>query len=75
MEKYKLVGSYCDIFTTGMKNKWDQLVYIDLFAGGGFSKIKTTGKIYKNSALLAMSLPFKFSKYILCEQDAKLCKH
>jgi hypothetical protein len=28
-----LVGSYCDIFTSGIKFKWDQLVYIDLFAG------------------------------------------
>ncbi|MBI1770011.1 MAG: three-Cys-motif partner protein TcmP [Bacteroidetes bacterium] len=69
LEKYKLVGSYCDIFTSGMKNKWDQLVYIDLFAGAGYAKIKETGKTYKNSALLAMSIPSPFTKYILCEQD------
>jgi len=69
LEKYKLVGSYCDIFTSGMKNKWDQLVYIDLFAGAGYAKIKETGKIYRNSALLAMSIPSPFTKYILCEQD------
>lgn len=69
LEKYKLVGSYCDIFTSGMKNKWDQLAYIDLFAGAGYAKIKETGKIYRNSALLAMSIPHPFSKYILCEQD------
>lgn len=69
LEKYKLVGSYCDIFTNGMKNKWDQLVYIDLFAGAGYAKIKENGKIFKNSALLAMSIPTPFTKYILCEQD------
>jgi three-Cys-motif partner protein len=69
LEKYKLVGSYCDIFTSGMKNKWNQLVYIDLFAGAGFAKIEETGKIFKNSALLAMSIPVPFTKYILCEQD------
>ncbi|MES2565471.1 MAG: three-Cys-motif partner protein TcmP [Bacteroidota bacterium] len=69
LEKYKLVGSYCDIFTTGMKNKWDQLVYIDLFAGAGYAQIEETGKIYRNSALLAMSIPQPFTKYILCEQD------
>ncbi|MFL5762367.1 MAG: three-Cys-motif partner protein TcmP [Bacteroidia bacterium] len=78
LEKYKLVGSYCDIFTSGMKNKWDQLVYIDLFAGAGYAKIKETGKIYRNSALLAMSIPVPFTKYILCEQDPTrfdaLCK-
>jgi three-Cys-motif partner protein len=69
LEKYKLVGSYCDIFTNGMKYKWDQLVYVDLFAGAGYAKIKESNKTYLNSALLAMSIPTPFSKYILCEQD------
>lgn len=69
LEKYRLVGSYCEIFTTGMQYKWDQLVYIDLFAGAGHAKIRETGKIYRNSALLAMSIPIPFTKYILCEQD------
>ena len=69
LEKYKLVGSYCHIFTNGMKNKWDQLVYIDLFAGAGYAKIKESTKIYRSSALLAMSIPHPFTKYILCEQD------
>ena len=71
LEKYKLVGSYCDIFSTGMKNLWEQRIYIDLFAGAGFSKIIETGKIYKSSALIAMSLPNPFTKYILCEQDSE----
>lgn len=69
LEKYKLVGSYCDIFTNGMKYKWNQLVYVDLFAGAGYAKIKESNKTYLNSALLAMSIPTPFSKYILCEQD------
>lgn len=69
LEKYKLVGSYCDIFTNGMKFKWNQLVYVDLFAGAGYAKMKETNKTYLNSALLAMSIPSPFSKYILCEQD------
>ena len=69
LEKYKLVGSYCDIFTSGMKHQWDQLVYIDLFAGAGFAKIKETQKTYLNSALVAMSIPTPFTKYVLCESD------
>lgn len=69
LEKYKLVGSYCDIFTSGMKYKWNQLVYIDLFAGAGLAQIEETGKIYYNSALIALSIPNPFTKYILCEED------
>ena len=74
LEKYKLVGSYCDIFTNGMKLKWHQLVYVDLFAGAGYAKIKETNKTYLNSALLSMSIPSPFSKYILCEQDEERFK-
>lgn len=69
LEKYKLVGSYCDIFTSSMKNSWDQLVYIDLFAGAGHAKVKETGKTYLSSALIALSIPNPFTKYILCEDD------
>jgi len=69
LEKYKLVGSYCDIFTTSMKDRWNQLVYIDLFAGAGNATIIETGKTYLSSALIAMSIPNPFTKYILCEED------
>jgi|TARA_R110000744_G_scaffold203232_1_gene322108 three-Cys-motif partner protein len=71
LEKYQLVGSYCDIFTNGMKFKWDQLVYIDLFAGAGHATIKESKKNYLNSAFTAMSIPVPFTKYILCEKDEK----
>ncbi len=63
-KKYKLVGKYCDIFTSGMKNKWN-LVYIDLFSGPGIVKIKESPTLMKNSALLAMTLPNSFHHYIL----------
>lgn len=68
-KKYKLVGSYCNIFTSGMKNKWDTLVYIDLFAGAGYAKIKGTNRILKSSALIALSIPNQFNKYIFCEVE------
>jgi three-Cys-motif partner protein len=70
--KWSLMGAYCDIFTSGMRRKWDQLVYIDLFAGAGFAKIKNTNRIYHSSALIALSTPVKFDKYIFCEKDPEL---
>jgi three-Cys-motif partner protein len=68
-KKYKLVGGYCDIFTTGMRYKWGKLVYIDLFSGSGYARIKDTNKIVKSSALISLSIPNKFDKYIFCEAD------
>ena len=72
-KKYNLFGAYCDIFTTSMQRKWHNLVYIDLFAGSGLAKIRTSKKIVKGSPFIAMSLPVPFTKYILCEKDPELC--
>lgn len=69
LKKYRLLGTYCDIFTRGMKNKWDKLVYVDLFAGAGHAKIKNDNRIVKTSSLIAMSIPFQFTDYILCDEN------
>lgn len=68
-EKYKLLGGYSEIFTSGMKNLWDNLVYIDLFAGAGYAQIKGTNKIRMSSSLIALSVNHKFDKYIFCEEN------
>lgn len=68
-EKYKLVGLYSNIFTKSMRNTWENLVYIDLFSGSGYSKIRNSKRIIKSSPLISLSLPFNFSKYIFCEED------
>ncbi|HTB52867.1 MAG TPA: three-Cys-motif partner protein TcmP [Ferruginibacter sp.] len=68
-KKYELVGGYCDIFNDGIKNKFKNRVYIDLFAGAGFAPIKGKNKILKTSALIALSIPNPFTKYIFCEMD------
>lgn len=68
--KYSLLGAYCDIFTASMRKKWDKLIYLDLFAGAGYAKIKNSDKIIKTSALIAMSVPVKFDKYIFSEMDS-----
>lgn len=72
-KKFKLVGHYSNVFSTSMKNnKWfSGLVYIDLFAGAGFSRIRESDKILLNSALVALSVQYPFSKYILCERDTE----
>lgn len=63
-KKYKLFGRYCDIFTSGMKNKWN-LVYIDLFCGPGYVLNRDSKSLMKNASLISMSLPKNFDYYIL----------
>ena len=71
MDKYKAVWYYDQIFSTGMKNRWECLVYLDLFAGAGHARIKDSERIVQSSALLALNVPNRFSKYIFCENTSK----
>ena len=43
--KYRLLALYDELFSTGMKNKWDQRVYLDLYAGAGYSRIQGNEQI------------------------------
>jgi len=42
-----------------------------LFAGAGYAPIKGKNKIIKSSALVALSIPTSFTKYIFCEKDVQ----
>ena len=68
-EKYRRVGMYCELFATGMKAKWDARVYIDLYAGSGYSRVRGTKQVLLGSPLTALSVPDQFDRYILCESD------
>lgn len=67
--KYRIVGLYNHLFSTGLKKKWNCRVYIDLFAGEGRSRIEGTKHIVPASPLLALSVNDKFDKYIFCEMN------
>jgi three-Cys-motif partner protein len=69
-DKYQLAKCYASIFATSMKNSWECLVYVDLYAGAGRSRIgDANGKIVPATPLLVLDLPHPFTKYIFCELD------
>jgi three-Cys-motif partner protein len=70
--KYRLVSLYAELFATGMKNKWGKRIYIDLYAGAGFSRVQGTSTVLKGSPILALTVQHQFDKYIFCEQDVDL---
>lgn len=69
LDKYRLVSLYSRLFSTGMKRKWSTRIYIDLYAGSGFSEIEDTNQLYWGSPLLALGVPDTFDTYVLCERD------
>lgn len=71
-DKYRLMALYDELFSSGMKNKWDQRVYVDLYAGAGFSYVQEARTFLKGSPLIALTVSCPFDKYIFCEEDEQL---
>jgi three-Cys-motif partner protein len=67
-EKYALVSLYDSLFSTGMKNKWDCRVYIDLFSGPGLVRIQDSNKFLWGSPMQAVLVKDMFDVYIFCER-------
>ena len=71
-DKYRLFALYDELFSSGVKNKWDRRVYTDLYAGAGFSRIQGTRTFLKGSPIIALTVTCPFDKYIFCEEDEQL---
>src|SRR6266404_243147 len=68
-DKHRLVALYQALFSTGMKNKWEKRIYIDLFSGPGLVRVRGNGKFLWSSPLLALQVKDPFDRYIFCDSD------
>lgn len=68
-DKYRYVGMYAEMFSTGMKNKWPRRLYLDLFSGPGYSRERDTGRVVLGSPMIALSLPDPFDAYVLSDEN------
>jgi three-Cys-motif partner protein len=68
-EKHRRVSIYSTLFSSAMKGKWDTLVYVELFAGAGYGRIRGTSKLIVGSPLLALTVKDPFDKYVFCEEN------
>ena len=66
-DKRRLVAMYAKLFSSGMKAKWKNRIYVELYAGAGYSRIRGTSKLTLGSPLRALNLADPFDKYVFCE--------
>ena len=68
-EKHRLVSLYSTLFSSGMKAKWSRRIYVELYAGAGYSRIRGTSRLILGSPLLALRVKDPFDKYVFCEEE------
>lgn len=69
--KYEILQHYNHMFSTGMKNRFQNRIYIDLFSSAGIARIRNSGKFVLTSSLIALNLPDPYDQYIYCDIDNK----
>src|SRR5438477_4347685 len=70
-QKYQYVGMYAQLFSTGMKNKWAHRIYLDLFCGPGYSRVRDTNRVVLGSPMIALSLPDQFDSYVFADENTE----
>lgn len=73
-DKLFYIKRYCNIFNTGMKDKWSVRTYIDLFAGPGKCFVETTKEEIAGSPLLALSCKVPFTHYFFNDLQPDVIK-
>jgi three-Cys-motif partner protein len=68
-EKHRRVSIYSTLFSSAMKGKWDTRVYVELFAGSGYGRVRDGSKLLPGSPLLALTVKDPFDRYIFCEAN------
>jgi three-Cys-motif partner protein len=69
--KYKLIRLYSNLFATGMKYKWDQRVFLDIYSGPGISRIRGTDKLVLGSPLIGVTSKTPYDRYIFCDEKSE----
>ena len=57
-----------------MKAKWGRRVYVELYAGAGYSRIRGTSRVIAGSPLRALTLEDPFDYYVFCEENPENLK-
>lgn len=68
-EKYRLVSYYASLFVTSIRSRWDALVYLDLYSGSGYSRLRGTDRVILASPLVVLGLSDNFDKYVFCDAN------
>jgi three-Cys-motif partner protein len=68
-DKYRYLGMYAELFATGMKNKWRHRIYLDLFSGPGYSRVRDTNRLVLGSPMIALSIPDPFDVYVFADEN------
>ena len=69
-KKHRLLTYYADLFATGMQNKWEKRVYLELFSGPGKCFIRDTAQEDLGSPLKVIGHNFTHFNFTEMEVDA-----
>ena len=70
IQKAQIIQDYLTAFVTNLAGKVDEIIFVDLFAGGGLYSLGTKREIFAGTPLQALAQNLPIQRYVFCERDA-----
>jgi three-Cys-motif partner protein len=72
--KVQVLQTYLQTFITHVASRADEIIFVDLFAGGGLFCHGHQNEVFPSCGLASLATDWPFSKWILCERNPQEAK-
>lgn len=67
--KVQVIQEYLTSFVTNLAGRVDEIVFVDLFSGGGFYSLGARREIFAGTPLMALAQDLPIHRFVFCEHD------
>jgi len=68
-QKVTIIQEYLTAFVTNLAGRTDEIVFVDLFSGGGLFSLGAKREIFAGTPLMALAQDLPIQRFIFCERD------
>jgi three-Cys-motif partner protein len=73
-QKIQIIQEYLVAFVSNLADSVDEVVFVDLFSGGGLYSIGGKGEIFAGTPLMALAQDLPIKRFVFCERDVEQFK-
>jgi three-Cys-motif partner protein len=73
-QKVKIIQEYLTAFVKNLTDNADEVVFVDLFSGGGLYSLGSKREIFAGTPLMALTQDLPINRFVFCERDVEQFK-
>ncbi len=73
-QKVHIIQEYLTAFVTNLAGRVDEIIFVDLFSGGGLYSLGAWREIFAGTPLMALAQDLPIQRFVFCERDTEQFK-